>query len=270
MWRLPRPDKLRRGGRVAQALKINSTANDSMRQNLEALLAEVEAIRQEAGSLPYVSVQLLSLPTQIYLRQLSPEEWETPSGSRPTRGHPRPCSHPISFGRAFFGADRSSFLRSSGPSKSLSRFGSGSGWTDRPTQMAATDPYTQLIAQVEAAQQRYRAALPALEQLTPPVPATVLNLADADWQHLQTLSRRVLERLQKIGIVDGLPREVRAEGIQAQLDDLMFSGQRRPNDRSCRPWSISGCSRCSFPTWRWIPSAPSSASAPSWKKSSRF
>lgn len=41
---------------------------------------------------------------------------------------------------------------------------------------------------------------------------------------MQTLSRRVLERLQKIGIVDGLPREVRAEGIQAQLDDLIFPG----------------------------------------------
>ncbi len=208
--------------RVVQALKINSAANESMRQNLEALLAAVEAIRQEAGSLPYVSVQLLSLPTQIYLRQLAPEEWEP-----------------------FQARVRQEAIRTRAATQSLSEEGSGRleqlfpeqrarqelvevwqrAWLDgAATQMAATDPYTQLIAQVEAAQQRYQAALPALEQFTPPVPATVLNLTETDWQQLQGLSRRVLERLQKIGIVDGLPREARAEGIQAQLDDLAFPG----------------------------------------------
>ena len=209
--------------RVAQALKINSTANDSMRQNLEALLAEVEAIRQEAGPLPYVSVQLLSLPTQIYLRQLSPEEWELlqtrarQEAIRARAATPSPLEEPSS--------GRPEQLPPEQRAKQELVEVWQRVWLDgSATQMAATDPYTQLIAQVEAAQRRYQAALPALEQLTPPVPATVLNLADADWQHLQTLSRRVLERLQKIGIVDGLPREVRAEGIQAQLDDLMFPG----------------------------------------------
>ncbi len=208
--------------RVVQALKINSAANESMRQNLEALLAAVEAIRQDAGPLPYVSVQLLSLPTQIYLRQLAPEEWEP-----------------------FQARVRQEAIRTRAATQSLSEEGSGRleplfpeqrarqelvevwqrAWLDgAATQTAATDPYTQLIAQVEAAQQRYRSALPALEQLAPPVPATVLNLTETDWQQLQGLSRRVLERLQKIGIVDGLPREVRAEGIQAQLDDLAFPG----------------------------------------------
>ncbi|MFT0786396.1 HD family phosphohydrolase [Synechococcus sp. H55.10] len=208
--------------RVVQALKINSTANESMRQNLEALLAAAEAIRQEAGSLPYVSVQLLSLPTQIYLRQLAPEEWE-----------------------AFQARVRQEAIRTRAATQSLSEEVAGRleplfpeqrarqelvevwqrAWLDgAATQTAATDPYTQLIAQVEAAQQRYQGALAALEQLTPPVPATVLNLTETEWQQLQGLSRRVLERLQKIGIVDGLPREVRAEGIQAQLDELAFPG----------------------------------------------
>lgn len=212
--------------RVVQALKINSAANESMRQNLEALLAAVEAIRQEAGPLPYVSVQLLSLPTQIYLRQLPPEEWEalqaavretaigTPSTAPPFPAQRRPEQLP---------PDQRA-------RQELVQVWQRAWLDGAATQTAATDPYTQLIAQVEAAQQRYQGALPSLEQLTPPVPATVLNLTEADWQHLQNLSRRVLERLQKIGIVDGLPREVRAEGIQAQLDDLAFPGsaaQRR-------------------------------------------
>jgi len=206
--------------RVVQALKINPAANESMRQNLEALLAAVEAIRQEAGPLPYVSVQLLSLPTQIYLRQLPSEEWEALQAAVRQTAIRTPATAPPLPAKP---SERPEQLPPDQRARQELIEVWQRAWLDRPAP-EVMDPYTQLIAQVEAAQQRYRAALPALEQLTPPVPAPVLNLTEAEWQQLQSLSRRVLERVQKLGIVDGLPREVRAEGIQAQLDELTFPG----------------------------------------------
>ncbi|MEN9201612.1 MAG: HDIG domain-containing protein [Thermostichus sp. DG_1_6_bins_120] len=210
--------------RVVQALRISSAANETMQQNLEALFAAVEKVRQQVGPAPYVSVQLLSLPTQIYLRQLPSEAWATLQAQV-----------------------RQEAIRTRGESPTLSVEGAAHPdqlppqqrakrelievwqrtWLDRSitiTLPPAADPYTQLITQVETAQRQYQSALPQLEQLIPPVPAAVLNLTDADWQQLQNLTRRALQRLQKIGIVDGLLREVRAEGIQAQLDDLNFPG----------------------------------------------
>ncbi|MEN9225624.1 MAG: HDIG domain-containing protein [Thermostichus sp. HHBFW_bins_43] len=208
--------------RVVQALRISSAANDSMRQNLDTILAEVEAIRQEAGPLPYVSVQLLSLLTQIYLRQLPPEDWQLlQDRARQEAIRTRAAAlrlQPTT-------ADRPDQLSPEQRAKQELVEVWQRAWLDgSATLTPAADPYTQLVTQVEASQRQYQTALPELERLTPPIPAAVLNLADPDWEHLQNLSRRALERIQKIGIVDGLPREVRAEGIQAQLDDLAFPG----------------------------------------------
>ncbi|MCJ2543026.1 HD family phosphohydrolase [Thermostichus vulcanus] len=210
--------------RVVQALQLSSSANDKMQQDLEALWASVEAVRQQAGSLPYVSVQLLSLPTQIYLRQLAPEDWE-PLQDRARQEAIRTRTSTLRLQEDANPAERPDQLPPEQRAKQELIEVWQRAWLDgSATLTPAEDPYTQLVAQVEAAQRQYQAALLQLEQLTPPTPATVLNLVDPDWQQLQQQSRRVLERIQKIGIVDGLPREVRAEGIQAQLDDLTFPG----------------------------------------------
>ncbi|MEN9231783.1 MAG: HDIG domain-containing protein [Thermostichus sp. DG02_5_bins_236] len=210
--------------RVVQALQLSSSANDKMQQDLEALWASVDTVRQQAGSLPYVSVQLLSLPTQIYLRQLAPEDWELLQAQARQEAI-RTRTSTLRLQENANTAERPDQLPPEQRAKQELMEVWQRAWLDgSATLTPAEDPYTQLVTQVEAAQRQYQAALLQLEQLTPPTSATVLNLADPDWQQLQQQSRRVLERMQKIGIVDGLPREVRAEGIQAQLDDLSFPG----------------------------------------------
>ncbi|MGQ9837082.1 MAG: HD family phosphohydrolase [Cyanobacteriota bacterium] len=210
--------------RVVQALQLSSSANEKMQQNLEALWASVNAVREQAGALPYVSVQLLSLPTQVYLRQLPPADWELLQ-DRARQEAIRTRTSTLQLQEHANTAERPDQLSPEQRAKQELIEVWQRAWLDGSATLSPTeDPYTQLVAQVEAAQRRYQAALVQLEQLTPPTPAAVLNLTHPDWQQLQQQSRRVLERIQKIGIVDGLPREVRAEGIQAQLDDFTFPG----------------------------------------------
>ncbi|NJO85390.1 MAG: hypothetical protein HC818_00605 [Synechococcaceae cyanobacterium RM1_1_27] len=56
-------------------LQVDMAANQAMRDQLQALLAQIEGLRQQAGVVPFLGLDRLSLLAQLGLRQLTPEAW---------------------------------------------------------------------------------------------------------------------------------------------------------------------------------------------------
>ncbi|MBP0016303.1 MAG: HDIG domain-containing protein [Cyanobacteria bacterium SBLK] len=61
---------------LVKVLAIDETTTQQIRGDLNDFLARVEQMRQIAGALPFEDDRVLSLPTQRYLRNSSPEEWQ--------------------------------------------------------------------------------------------------------------------------------------------------------------------------------------------------
>lgn len=61
---------------LVKVLTIDKTITQQIRSDLDAFLAEVEEMRNMAGSLPFIEDRILSLPSQRYLRNSSQEEWQ--------------------------------------------------------------------------------------------------------------------------------------------------------------------------------------------------
>ena len=61
---------------LVKVLTIDNGITQQIREQLNTFLAQVEQMRQMAGSLPFEDDRILSLPTQRYLRSTTPEEWQ--------------------------------------------------------------------------------------------------------------------------------------------------------------------------------------------------
>ena len=183
---------------ATQFLQIDERANAQMLTALEQRLQMGESLRQEVGLAPYLSRAWLSLPAQQYFQQLLPEEWESLLSAviqGATVGELMP--------EAVLPASELARLRQI--------------WLERTNDEELVS-FAEVIARIEAAQQRYQLARGQLQAIN--WSPELLQWNAAEWNQVKETLPTVLGRLQAIGIARGLPQQVRRQGIAMQLSPL--------------------------------------------------
>ncbi len=205
--------------RTQPILRMDPTANQSMIDQLQALLAQVEAIRQQAGPMPYLSLDKLSLNTQAEIRRLDPESWQT------LKTHLQTASvslFPVAVDPIDLSLDSIEQLRQAWQAAAQEQ---------NPQPQSQLNPLPtdlSLLRQIEQAQSRYREARLIWDRDLRDISPRLLDLTYEEWLTVQQASRRALNRMQAIGISPSLPSAVRLQGIQAQFEEWTLPGVVSP------------------------------------------
>jgi len=194
-------------------LKVDQAVNQRIYQSLQQLLDDGDALRQQAGTFPFVSTAALSTATQRYLRQSSEAEW-TAAIARVEGGNP-----------------------SGRPATRLPSSAAGSGSLASIQQLAilelenyrrtvSAEDFSTLKRLILQNRQRYRLALAALSASASVADARdaekiiyirqIFNLTDTDWLSAKVEMRRILERVLTQGVAPGLPDTLLENALKAQ------------------------------------------------------
>ncbi|GAB4216480.1 MAG: HDIG domain-containing protein [Synechococcales cyanobacterium] len=206
-------EKLRRQAReqTSPVWRIDPDVNRTMEMELRLTFQTVERWRQQVGILPVVSTELLTVPVQAYIRQLSATEWQDLQVLATTS------------------TNETDAVTAATPQLSLA--------LEQLRRLQASPNREAVITTITLAQQRYQRALEEAGPIGIPNAPELLDLTEPQWQRLQQLVERALKRLQALGITAGLPPIVQRQGIQAQLNDLSSQdGFIRPLQATVLTW----------------------------------
>lgn len=182
---------------ATQFLHLDNRANVQMQETLERQLQAGEELRQSVGLPPYLPRPLLSLPAQQYFQQLLPEQWEALLAA-------------VADGAVVGELPPAAVL----PASELARLQQSLS----PSSSEGTISFTELVARIEAAQQRYQLARGQLQANG--WPPDLLQWSPTEWAEVKRALPEALRRLQAIGLARGLPPDLRRQGIAAQLESL--------------------------------------------------
>ena len=178
-----------------QFVRVDPQANAAMNASLQQRIAQANRLRSNREPTLFVSTAILTADTQTFLQQLSPDEWASINVAASGGGESATSDYAT--------------LQAIGELQELFNqpldSANGTGLT-----------YAALIAQIEVAQQRYRSHQAELY----PWPPQLYTWSEEEWNSVQQALPIVLRRIQSIGIAEGLPREVKRQGILAQLETL--------------------------------------------------
>ena len=179
-------------------LQVDTTVNQRIYQQIQGLLEEGEALRNQAGTFPVVSPSILSTATQRNLRQVSEAEWQAVFNQVEAQTRPNSSEGSFSTALALAVVELQNYRR-----------------------YASEDNFTSLKQSFQRSRQAYSRAIAALAQspsspsVNPFSPA-LLDLTDAAWLETKTSVRRILERILTQGIPPGLPNELLEQAIDLQ------------------------------------------------------
>jgi putative nucleotidyltransferase with HDIG domain len=181
-------------------LQVNESLNQTMQSDLQILFEEITRLRQATGPFPYLSPSWISTSTQVYLRQLSPQEWQT-------------LYQAVNTGEASKPDPRFQ--------KAYQELQSITHTLQQRDPALATTKLSDLYNQITQAQNYYRQAQIEFSTLTSRLSEATLNLilslTPEDWKQVQESGMQALIHIQTIGIAPGLPPDFRLKGIQAQV-----------------------------------------------------
>ncbi len=183
---------------AVQVFALEPQMDDQVLRRLEDLLTEGNQVLGTAGNLPYVSTGVLSTATQATLRALPQTEWQKIKQLAISN---QPQLADLSPG------ERSLVL-------ALSK------------RRAAND-LDNLLIRIERVRQSYLLAV-ARNRTAPVVyQERLLNLTTAQWRQVSAEARQVTRRLLAMGIVPGLPQQIRQQGVVAQLSSSLSAVERQ-------------------------------------------
>lgn len=173
--------------RAMPVLMIDEAANQRMIHNLEQQLQQGQALRQRAGSIPFVKTSILATSTQLYLRRAPEAEWQDILAA-------------VS-------------LQEQGASNSLASLDAQRALLElRAYRADNPQAMPQLLATITQARKQYQNTLAQLAQL-PPYDASVLSLSDRDWRNTQQEILQAAKRMLAQGIPAGLPAAVLKDAV---------------------------------------------------------
>lgn len=194
-------------------LKVDQAVNQRIYQSLQQLLDEGDALRQKAGTFPFISTATLSTATQRYLRQSSNADW-TAVITRVESGNP-PNGATIRLPPAVAG---------NGSVNSIQQLAILELENYRRT--VSAEDFSTVKRLILQNRQSYDMALATLK-----VSASaggghnagksvyidqVFNLTDTDWLAAKVEMRRILERVLTQGIAPGLPDQLLEDAVESQ------------------------------------------------------
>lgn len=216
-------EEKRRAAQIGEisVLVIDPTIDQEILQNLESVFAQINAIRELAGTLPYVNTGIVSTDTQIYIRQLPQPQWQeliTQVNQTPiseTTAGPETITVPKS-NLPKFG---SKLEREIQQHKAYSQLFQYRNRVDK-------EVFSDLIAQILNARDSYAQAVDFLsEQQTSEArelyDSTVLNWSDQLWQETQLGILQIARQMLSQGIAPGLPNDIIRQAASLHINTVI-------------------------------------------------
>ncbi len=191
-------------------LMLDWAVNQQIIQNLQTLLDQGNELRQIAGPFPFAETSILSTSTQSYLRSCPDSQWQEVLAA----------------------------VNNKSSSKDSEQLNSPQSFKNEAIAQAVTEleayrlsatpneKFSDLIAKISQARQRYAQALTKLSELQAAKPATLyesslLELSNANWWKTETGIRTSIERILAQGISPGLPSNILQEAVNLQVRSLV-------------------------------------------------
>lgn len=190
-------------------LMIDPATNQAILDQLQKFLNEGTQLRQDAGTLPFISTAVLSTETQEYLRQIEEWDWRRLRAAALRRANrEEPPDTPAN--------DGTSTSSSAAAQTALQEL---SGYYRRSS---ALDIQTvdQAITQ---ARQQYVSVIEQIKKAEPGTAAsvygpTLLDLSASEWQAIRTATRETVQRMLAQGIAHGTPDAVLQQAVELQVE----------------------------------------------------
>lgn len=191
-------------------LMIDQATNQAILDQLQRLLNEGTQLRQDAGTLPFISTAILSTETQEYLRQL--EEWDW---RRLRAAALRQANQEESVVADTDSESIESSLSSAASQQALRELSSY-------YRRASTDDIQTVDTAIAQARQQYADVMERLKKIDPEIPAsayssTLLNLSTSEWQSVRTAVRETAQRMLAQGIAYGTPDPILKRAVELQV-----------------------------------------------------
>jgi cyclic-di-AMP phosphodiesterase PgpH len=203
-------------------LMMDTQVNQQIQQQLGQYLAHSQSQRRIAGNLPFVEPDTLSTPSQIYLRQVNPSEWQQIlAASQSTPPTPLP-SPPMSPASQLVMTQLQTYQRTYPPQvwqQLLQRLTQVRTNYQKALALpfsSETPPKTSNLAS-PGQDSLSEAVTPTTPILTPIDWTLLLNLSDQDWKVFQVRVPQVLQQMLAQGIPSGLPANLQQQAIAAHL-----------------------------------------------------
>jgi len=180
---------------IPPVYRLNTSLNLRATNHLEKLLDIGDRLINIAGTIPYVSTNLLSHSTQLQLRTLSDSEWQFLQKhiqKQLEKLSQNPIASPV---KAEIRKEATTELI-----KSKSKL--------------SPSTYQTLLSSIDRARQKYQLARQALAQSPELFRDRLLNLTKAEWNLTKNAARKALEDVQSAGLVTGLPEEAKQYRIK--------------------------------------------------------
>jgi hypothetical protein len=189
--------------RVVPILKKDIAINNSIKTNLGDKLQKIELVRAKLTVSPFVGENILSLESQIALCQISDAEWQNIQKSLIALSDNSSIATPV-FAPNVSNRAKEAIALISKQSKQLS-----------------TNKYSELIAKIERARQKYRQKKESLLQemssyLDRTTSTAFLDMTPATWAQTKTSIGQIVDRILNQGIPEGVPPKLIQEAISTQ------------------------------------------------------
>ncbi len=188
-----RTEALRKAARTAAipVLSMSAPVNREIRDHLARNLAHGAALRSRLGPSPALPTDVLSTPTQQYLRQLSQPQWDAFLQRLRQKIQATPSPKP------------SAYQAQAPEQRAMAELVSYG-------QRHSRDRLESLIQTLLASRLRYQAARqqlndPALSELNAAYSPVLFALSDREWRHVQVITPQVLDNILTQGIAPGVP-----------------------------------------------------------------
>ncbi|MEM8638453.1 MAG: HDIG domain-containing metalloprotein [Cyanobacteria bacterium P01_G01_bin.54] len=200
---------------LVPVLKLDTAITQTVQQDLEAFLLQIEQLRETAGTLPFAEEEVLSPTSQRYLRSLSPEEWQRFVAELGRQLGFRPLPSVVS-GINPLAITRTVELEELPTQQAITELEQYARQENR-SQLQA------LLETIDVSRLGYQQALENLENIPELTPAEqdysleLLNLSEETWLTTREGLRLGLERILTQGLPSGLPADLEAKAVQSQL-----------------------------------------------------
>jgi len=194
-------------------LKIDNNVTLQIKEKLTKQLNDIQALRKSAGDLPFVSVNILSLSNQIYLRQIADEEWQ--------KIKEKVDEENLKVLPSENGLEQSN-LEVQNVREIL----------ERASKSVSANEWKFVIAKITQARNQYSRTRQQLNDeqiasLSKEEKLGLLDLSDLMWENTKTNIIEAAERILTQGIPEGLPQSLLEQAVQIQLGPTI-SEQSKP------------------------------------------
>lgn len=193
-------------------LKQDPAITQETQQQLEQFLLVVDQLREEAGPLPFAEGEVLSLSTQIHLRQMDNRQWQ-----QFLRELEVQLAQPALLApSAVVPSDKRTPTQTLPTQQAIVE-------VERYSREQGEQPQIALLETVNVARVSYQRALdslqrnPDLTEAQQDYAQALLDLREESWQATREGLRLGVERILMQGLPPGLPAELTTQAVQVQL-----------------------------------------------------